>query len=306
MAIEGACLCGAVRFALDAGRTGVPAFRWFAYCHCSMCRKQHGALASVSVGIAAEALRWRAGAEEIARFSAAGLFERPFCRRCGSKVPAATQVPGVLNVPAGTLAGDLGGARPRAHIFAASKSPLWTIGDALPRYDEYPPGFTSPLPQSVAPPTVDADGDGAVRGGCLCGAVRYALDAPLERLVHCHCERCRRSTGAACRTVALVPDAGLRFVRGAAAVQRCAVTEGERYETRFCARCGSQLPVPLGGSGAALVPIGSVDTPLAARPLAHVNVGAKAPWHAIEDSLPRFAGPPPADALGARLSAAGV
>ena len=32
-------------------------------------------------------------------------------------------------------------------------------------------------------------------GGCLCGAVRYRVDGPLDPVVACHCTQCRRSTG---------------------------------------------------------------------------------------------------------------
>ena len=34
-------------------------------------------------------------------------------------------------------------------------------------------------------------------GGCLCGAVRYAVDVPVTHLAACYCTDCRRLSGAA-------------------------------------------------------------------------------------------------------------
>jgi hypothetical protein len=42
-------------------------------------------------------------------------------------------------VPAGSLDGDPG-AREVAHIFVGSKAPWYEMVDALPRFEEYPPG----------------------------------------------------------------------------------------------------------------------------------------------------------------------
>src|SRR5262245_9800931 len=30
-------------------------------------------------------------------------------------------------------------------------------------------------------------------GSCLCGAVAYQADAIIERIVHCHCQTCRKA-----------------------------------------------------------------------------------------------------------------
>ena len=116
-----------------------PPYRWFAHCHCSMCRKHHGSLFGTSLGVARTAFRWLEGADEIVHYRATAAFERPFCRHCGSTLPAVSHDERLLDVPAGLLDGDLG-ARPRTHIFVASRSPLCELDDALPRHDAYPPG----------------------------------------------------------------------------------------------------------------------------------------------------------------------
>ena len=32
-------------------------------------------------------------------------------------------------------------------------------------------------------------------GGCLCRAVRYEITGPMRRVVYCHCEQCRKTSG---------------------------------------------------------------------------------------------------------------
>ncbi|MBN1238900.1 MAG: GFA family protein [Gammaproteobacteria bacterium] len=129
-----------------------PPWRWFAHCHCSICRRHHGSLFSTSVGTDASRFRWIAGGEHVRRYRASPAFERPFCGRCGSKLPAPPQDPRLVNVPAGMLDGDLGGATPRTRIFVASKAACDGIADALPRHDAYPPGA---CPPGAHPPGAD-------------------------------------------------------------------------------------------------------------------------------------------------------
>ena len=46
-------------------------------------------------------------------------------------------------------------------------------------------------------------------GGCLCGAVRYAIAAePLMQAV-CHCKNCQKQAGSAWSMIAGVPEAAL-------------------------------------------------------------------------------------------------
>ena len=40
----------------------------------------------------------------------------------------------------------------------------------------------------------------SVRGGCLCGKVRYQIKGRLFDASHCHCSMCRRQHGAAFAT----------------------------------------------------------------------------------------------------------
>jgi hypothetical protein len=283
---RGSCLCGAVAFTVG------PPFRWFAHCHCAMCRKQHGSLFGTSLGVAHAAFRWVSGTSDVVRYRASAAFERPFCRHCGANVPAVSQDERYWHVPAGLL-DDGVNARPRSHIFVASRSPLAELDDQLPKHAAYPPGLASP---AVALPR-EHDAAAAVRGSCLCGAIVFASSATPRRLVNCYCSLCRRSRAAAFSSTLLVPAATFRFVAGAERVRRFALPAPRQYATEFCADCGSPAPSTPAGSPTAMLPAGAIDTPLAPLPAVHLYVASKAGWYDIVGGWPQFAELPPPEQL---------
>ena len=300
--IGGACLCGAVAFAV------APPYRWFAHCHCSMCRKHHGSLFGTSLGVARAAFRWQRGEEGIVHYRATAAFERPFCRHCGSTVPAVSHDERYWTVPAGLVDGDPL-VRPRTHIFVASRSPLVELDDVLPRHAGYPPTIALP----TATTRRSHDDSAAVAGSCLCGAVAFASAALPRRVVNCYCSLCRRNRAAAFSSTLLVPREAFRWDRGEARIRRYALPgparDGGRganagaicgprqYGTDFCANCGSLVPSAAAGAEAAMLPAGAVDSPLPPLPAVHLHVGSKAPWYEIADSWPQFKELPPPERL---------
>src|SRR5262250_2305535 len=119
---------------------------------------------------------------------------------------------------------------------------------------------------------------------CLCSAVTWQIDGPLEWMSHCHCSRCRKTHGAAFATYVAGSANGFQL-RGAEHVVRWESSPG--FLRNFCGRCGSVVPgEPI--DGRIFLPAGSFDADPEVRPLAHIFVAAKAPWFEIEDSLPQF------------------
>jgi hypothetical protein len=123
-------------------------------------------------------------------------------------------------------------------------------------------------------------------GHCLCGAVAYAFDgAPVEAL-HCHCEDCRRHTGAPIATFVMVERAKLRFTK--AAPNEFISSPGVRRS--FCGRCGTPIAYA-SDRRPDIVDLfaGTLDDPSAVKPSCHVQVDAQVPWLEVLDELPRFA-----------------
>lgn len=131
--LSGGCLCGALRYEIAGplGRTG--------HCHCSICRKSHGAAFATWAGVDPERFRWTAGAAFLEGYESSPGRLRCFCRKCGSPL-ASSDAGKVEEVVLATVDGDPG-VRPCEHIFVGSKAPWDEITDALPQFEGWPPGL---------------------------------------------------------------------------------------------------------------------------------------------------------------------
>ncbi len=79
-------------------------------------------------------------------------------------------------------------------------------------------------------------------GGCLCGAIRYEVSAPIEKVVACHCTSCRRISGAGSSHNAIIPSAAVKFVSGTPKrYQDTSAASGNLLFRHFCEKCGSSL-----------------------------------------------------------------
>lgn len=129
-----------------------------------------------------------------------------------------------------------------------------------------------------------------IEGSCLCGGVRYVAQGPLDAVACCHCEQCRKASGAEFATNGTVEGASFRVTQGETLLAQWEVTPG--HPRVFCGRCGSSLFKRL-PDGKVRLRLGCVDTDLDARPLCRVFVAEKPSWSVIHDDLPRFERAPP-------------
>ena len=128
--LTAACLCGAVRLAIDAP------FESAGYCHCTRCQRRTGTAASPSARVRRGTLRVVAGREHITTWTPPDGFAKSFCSICGGHLfshdPADPEVAGVR---LGAVDGDPG-IRPQYHQHVASAA-VWedVPDDGLPRYE---------------------------------------------------------------------------------------------------------------------------------------------------------------------------
>jgi hypothetical protein len=125
-----------------------------------------------------------------------------------------------------------------------------------------------------------------IRGSCLCGRVRYALDAAPWFINHCHCSMCRKVHGAAFGSFLHADGKSFRWLSDTATVRTWESSPGNLRA--FCTECGSNVPVLEDEGTHAIIPAGTLDDDPGVRPAVHIHVGSKAPWHEIADALPRF------------------
>jgi hypothetical protein len=109
------------------------------HCHCSMCRRAHGAPFSTFADCAAADFHWTAGAGHVRSHRSSAQVERTFCDQCGSRLTFHfAPMPERVWIAPGSLDGDPG-IRPSARIFVASRAAWDEISDELPRFEAYPP-----------------------------------------------------------------------------------------------------------------------------------------------------------------------
>jgi hypothetical protein len=138
----------------------------------------------------------------------------------------------------------------------------------------------------AAPPAAPSQG-APLQGGCLCGAVRYEITAPLLSAGYCHCTHCQRRTGTGSSANGRVPQDGFRLLCGAQQLRAFQPPGG--VPKLFCSTCGSALfsGDPLSDAEVA-VRLGTLDRDPGIRPQYRQFVASAAAWEPLpEDGLPR-------------------
>jgi hypothetical protein len=126
-----------------------------------------------------------------------------------------------------------------------------------------------------------------LRGSCLCQGIAFEIEGSVIDLVYCHCSMCRKAHGSAFRARGKVKASEFRWVRGEALARYFESSPGEHRG--FCSVCGSNLVTRFDAkSGVLGLALGVLDDDPGTRPLCHVFVASKAPWHEITDSVPQF------------------
>jgi hypothetical protein len=130
--ITGRCECGSVQYRVDGEIND------FSHCHCSQCRRLHGAAFASFGGVARSDFRYLSGQSDLATYVSSESHARVFCRNCGSNILVDLESePESLYLAMGTVDGDPR-LPPGYHIFVGSKAPWHQFDDQLLRYDTLP------------------------------------------------------------------------------------------------------------------------------------------------------------------------
>ncbi len=128
--ITGHCECGSVSFEADSEITD------YSHCHCSQCRRMHGAAFATFAGVARDKFRYLSGESDLSMYKSSGNHNRFFCSVCGSNIMVElTDFPEELYLSMSTIEGDP--PRPEGyHIYVGSKAPWYEITDGFKQYHE--------------------------------------------------------------------------------------------------------------------------------------------------------------------------
>lgn len=124
-------------------------------------------------------------------------------------------------------------------------------------------------------------------GGCLCGAVRYRVDGAPMSTIYCHCESCRKHTGAPVVALAGYRRDQVSYTRGQPKVYKSSPGVGRA----FCGDCGT--PLTWEGDDAEEGPLveflmSTMDDPEAFAPQCHIHHQERLAWFDTSDTLPRY------------------
>lgn len=126
----------------------------------------------------------------------------------------------------------------------------------------------------------------AITGRCYCGAKALSSDVPPDRVSYCHCEDCRRVTGAPVAAFAAFSEDALTVDPPLGPP----VSHAPGVDRWFCQTCGSPLAATFAYlPGQIYVPLGLLDQADALPPELHSHADKCLPWLHIDDDLPRAA-----------------
>ena len=126
--VKGSCLCGAVRLEVT-----LPS-KFCTHCHCSTCRRAHGAAFVTWAGFRAQQVQITHGSDLLARYHTETDATRSFCLKCGSTLLfESPRWKGETHVALASLHGPID-RLPQGHFDVDCKAPWWEITDDLPQY----------------------------------------------------------------------------------------------------------------------------------------------------------------------------
>lgn len=130
--MKGKCLCESVQYEIT-GSLG-PVYN----CHCSKCRRWHGAAFRTRASINKNQFTWVSGENNLSSYKSSKDATKFFCKTCGSPlISTYDNKPDVLGIPLGGIEG-ISEVQPEAHIFVASKASWYKILDSIPQFEAWP------------------------------------------------------------------------------------------------------------------------------------------------------------------------
>ena len=120
-------------------------------------------------------------------------------------------------------------------------------------------------------------------GHCYCGAITFEASGQSVKVGHCHCESCRRHSGAAMLSYAGYRPDQVLFT----ALQPTKFTTEDSVTRGFCSRCGSSVCYEGNQSEYIFIYLGLFDEPEKLAPQVHMMYSEKIEWLKVDDNLPK-------------------
>ena len=130
-----------------------------------------------------------------------------------------------------------------------------------------------------------------IHGSCLCGAIRFEIDRAVGPFEICHCNRCRKTSGAAGLPTIGVLASDYRMTAGKELISSYKAPilyKPPAYHSFFCSRCGSPVPPAEPENNKLEIPAGLLDDDPGIRPDKHIFIEFMPAWDRVTDELPQY------------------
>jgi hypothetical protein len=128
-------------------------------------------------------------------------------------------------------------------------------------------------------------------GGCLCGAVRYVVDAEPIRQILCHCVDCQKHTGTAFLSGIAFPTNGVEVTGKLSKFTMPGGQSGQPMHRWFCSSCGSPIMLGRDDTDRRLICAGTLDDKSQFKPETSLFCEQAPEWvvmPTVTENLPRY------------------
>jgi hypothetical protein len=130
-----------------------------------------------------------------------------------------------------------------------------------------------------------------VKGSCLCGAVRYAVERFATAIGHCHCATCRKAHAAAFASTARVMRGDFHWLSGEGKLTSFESSPGKLR--RFCSVCGAQILAEWTAQPYVILRVATLDEDPGVRPAVHIWTSHSPAWLSDPADIVSFPEGPP-------------
>jgi len=132
-----------------------------------------------------------------------------------------------------------------------------------------------------------------ITGGCLCGAIRYTINASVTGLRACHCTHCQKTSGTGASVNAVIQSRDFALTQGTPKRYTDKADSGRLLRRFFCADCGSPIYSQRDASPERMVVrAGSLDDSSAMRITTNIWTKSARPWSWIDPASEQLPGNP--------------
>jgi len=125
------------------------------------------------------------------------------------------------------------------------------------------------------------------KGSCLCNEVNIEVHGKIKSIIHCHCSRCRKTSGTAFATNGYVLKNSFVITKGQDFIHFFDSGNGKRRH--FCKKCASPIySSNIYDDERIRLRIGILDDDMSEAPQSHNFVSSKANWYMIDTKLPCY------------------